>query len=58
VKTLGEEAKVAIRSIRQEIRKRLAASGKRSEKTVQELTDAAIAQVEKLVQSKLAELRR
>jgi ribosome recycling factor len=56
VKVLGEEAKVAIRAIRQEIRKLLAASGRRSDRAVQAATDAAIAQVEQLIEKKLAEL--
>jgi ribosome recycling factor len=42
VKKLGEEAKVAIRAIRQDARKQIAARGKGSERAVQEATDAGI----------------
>ena len=56
VKTLGEEAKMAIRSTRQKIRKQLAAAGRRSERAIQEPTDKAIAQVDQLVKKKLEEL--
>src|SRR5262249_30012329 len=54
VKTLGEESKVAVRSIRQEARKRIAARGRGSERAVQEATDAAIAEIERLVKSATA----
>lgn len=56
VKKLGEEAKVSIRSIRQDVRKDLTARGKGKPKFVQEATDAAIAEVERLVNEKVAEL--
>lgn len=56
IKALGEEARIAIRQTRQEIRKQLAASGKRSDKVVQELTDQGISQIDRLVQAKLQEL--
>jgi len=58
VKTLGEEAKVAVRAIRQATRQKLAASGRRSDRAVQEATDAAIVEVERLVKAKVAELGR
>jgi ribosome recycling factor len=54
VKKLGEEAKVAIRSIRQDVRKQIAAHGRGSERAVQEDTDEAIAEIENLVQAKVA----
>jgi ribosome recycling factor len=56
VKDLAEEARVAVRQIRQDIRKQLAAAGKRSDRVVQELTDAAIAEIDRLMKGKLQEL--
>jgi ribosome recycling factor len=56
VKKLGEEAKVAIRSIRQDARKQIAAKGRGSERAVQEATDEAVAEVDRLVKAKLAEI--
>ena len=56
VKKLGEEAKIAIRAIRQEARKEIAARGRGSERAVQEATDAAVAEVERLVKAKTEEL--
>ncbi|QEH33905.1 Ribosome-recycling factor [Aquisphaera giovannonii] len=56
VKALGEKARVAVRSVRQDIRKQLAASGKRSDRVVQELTDGAMAEIDRLVDAKLVEI--
>jgi ribosome recycling factor len=56
VKKLGEEAKVAVRAIRQQTRKQIEASGRGSLKRVQEATDAAVAEIERLVKAKLDEL--
>jgi ribosome recycling factor len=56
VKKLGEEAKVAVRMVRQDARKQIASSGRGSERRVQEATDAAVAEIEKLVAAKLEEL--
>jgi ribosome recycling factor len=56
VKKLGEEAKIAVRSIRPEARKQIAARGRGSERAVQEATDAAVAEIETLVKAKMAEL--
>jgi ribosome recycling factor len=56
VKKLGEEAKIAVRSIRQEARKQIAARGRGSERAVQEATDAAVTEIERLVRSKTAEV--
>lgn len=56
VKKLGEEAKVAVRAVRQEARKLIAARGRGSERAVQEATDAAVAEIERLVKAKHAEL--
>jgi ribosome recycling factor len=56
VKKLGEEAKVAIRAIRQQSRKQIEASCRGSLKKAQEATDAAIAEIERLVKAKLVEL--
>ncbi len=56
VKKLGEDAKIAIRSIRQQARKQIEASGRGSQRAVQEATDAAIAEVEQVVKAKVGEL--
>jgi ribosome recycling factor len=56
VKKLGEEAKVAVRAIRQQARKQIESSGRGSLKRAQEATDAAIAEIERLVKAKLEEL--
>ncbi len=57
VRRLGEEAKVAIRAIRQEARKQIAARGRGSERAVQEATDAAVVEVERLVKAKADEVQ-
>jgi ribosome recycling factor len=54
VKKLGEEARVAVRSIRQDARKQIAARGRGSQRAVQEATDAAVAEIDRLVKAKLA----
>jgi ribosome recycling factor len=56
VKKLGEEAKVAVRAIRQDARKQIAARGRGSERAVQEATDAAVEEIEKLVKAKIREI--
>ena len=56
VKKLGEESKVAIRAIRQQARKQIESSGRGSQRRVQEATDAAIAEIERLVKAKVGEL--
>jgi ribosome recycling factor len=56
VKKLGEDAKIAIRSIRQQARKQIEASGRGSQRAVQEATDAAIDEVEQRVKAKISEL--
>ena len=56
VKKLGEEAKVAVRAIRQDARKQIVARGRGSERAVQEATDAAVEEIERLVGSKTKEL--
>jgi ribosome recycling factor len=56
VKSLGEQAKVAVRAARQSARKQIAASGRGSERAVQEATDAAVAEIEAMVKAKMAEL--
>jgi ribosome recycling factor len=56
VKKLGEEAKVAVRAIRQDARKQIAARGRGSERAVQEATDAAVEEIERLVKAKQVEL--
>ncbi len=52
VKKLGENAKIAVRSIRQEARKQIEVSGRGSQRFVQEVTDAAIAEIERIVKRK------
>jgi ribosome recycling factor len=56
VKKLGEEAKIAIRAIRQEARKQIEASGRGSQRRVQEATDEAIAEIDQLVKEKTKEV--
>ena len=58
VKKLGEEAKVAIRAIRQEARKRIEVSGRGSHRGVQEATDTAVAKIDRLVNAKIEEVGR
>ena len=58
VKRLGEEAKVAIRAIRQEARKRIEVSGRGSHRGVQEATDTAVAEFDRLVKAKIEEVGR
>jgi ribosome recycling factor len=57
VKRLGEDAKIAVRAIRQDARKQIAARGRGSERAVQEATDAAIAEIDALVKTKTASLK-
>jgi ribosome recycling factor len=56
VKKLGEEAKVAVRGIRQQVRKQIEASGRGSLRAVQEATDTTIDQIEKLLKAKVTDL--
>ena len=56
VKKLGEDAKVAVRSIRQEARKQIEASGRGSQRSVQEATDEAVAEIDRLVREKVKEV--
>jgi ribosome recycling factor len=56
VKKLGEESKVAVRAIRQDARKQIAVRGRGSERAVQEATDAAVEEIERLVKAKTKEL--
>jgi ribosome recycling factor len=56
IKKLGEEAKIAVRSIRQQARKQIEVSGRGSQRAVQEATDAAVEEIEKLVKAKVGEL--
>jgi ribosome recycling factor len=53
---LAEEAKVAIRMIRQDARKLIDRLGRGSQRYVQEETDLAIAEIERLLKAKLSEL--
>jgi ribosome recycling factor len=56
VKKLGEEAKIAVRTIRQQARKQIETAGRGSQRAVQEATDAAIEEIEHLVKAKIGEL--
>jgi ribosome recycling factor len=56
VKTLGEEAKIAVRGIRQQARKQIESTGRGSIRGVQAATDAAIEEIERVVKAKVAEL--
>ncbi|MEW4570194.1 ribosome-recycling factor [Tautonia sp. JC769] len=56
VRSLGDQAKVAVRMIRQDARKQIAAKGRGSERAVQEATDAAVAEIDRLVAAKVAEI--
>jgi ribosome recycling factor len=58
VKRLGEEAKIAIRTLRQDARKRITARGGGSLRAVQEATDAAVLEIDQRIEAKLAELDR
>lgn len=56
MKRLGEEAMVAIRSIRQDTRKEIAARRRGTERAVQEATDGAVGEVERLVKAEMSEI--
>ncbi|MGO9463238.1 MAG: ribosome-recycling factor [Isosphaeraceae bacterium] len=56
VKKLGEDAKIAVRAIRQQARKRIEATGRGSRQAVQDATDEAVEEIEGLVEAKLSEL--
>ncbi len=56
VKKLGEESKIAIRTIRQQARKQIEISGRGSQRVVQEATDAAIEEIERQIKAKIGEL--
>lgn len=58
IKKLGEEAKIAVRALRQDARKQIAARGRGSERAVQEATDAAVAEIERLVRAKTEEIEK
>ncbi len=58
VKRLGEDAEVAIRAIRQQARQRIAVSGPGSHRGVQEATDGAVAEIDRLVKEKIEEVGR
>ena len=56
VKKLGEDAKIAVRAIRQEARKQIEVSGRGSQRRVQEATDAAVSEIDRLVKGKIQEV--
>jgi ribosome recycling factor len=51
VQKLGEDAKVAVRAIRQEARQRIEVSGRGSQRGVQEATDTAVAEIDSPVRA-------
>ena len=53
---LGEQAKIAVRTVRQQARKQIESSGRGSLRVVQEATDAAVEEIEKLIAAKVREL--
>ena len=53
----GERGVDQIRAIRQQTRKQIESSGRGSLNRVQEATDEAIAEIERLVKAKLEELK-
>jgi len=55
VKKPGDEAKVAVRMIRQDARKQIAARGRDSERAVEVATDAAVEEIERLAREKVVE---
>ncbi len=55
IKKLGEDAKIAVRAIRQEARKQIEVSGRGSQRRVQEATDAAVSEIDRLVKGKTEE---
>jgi ribosome recycling factor len=58
VRKLGEDAKIAIRAIRHEARKQIEVCGRGSQRRVQEATDAAVSEIERLVKAKIEEVGR
>jgi ribosome recycling factor len=56
VKSLGEDAKVSVRAIRQQARKQVETSGRGSLRVIQELTDTTVDEIERLVKAKVSEL--
>ena len=56
VKKLGEDAKIAVRAIRQEARKQIEVSQRGSQRRVQEATDAAVSEIDRLVKGKIQEV--
>jgi ribosome recycling factor len=56
VKKLGEDAKIAVRAIRQDARKQIEISGRGSQRRVQEATDEAVSEIDQLVKAKIQEI--
>lgn len=56
VKKMGEEAKIAVRKVRQRARKHIDTSGRGSYRAVQEATDGGVEKIERLAKAKVAEL--
>jgi ribosome recycling factor len=56
IRSLGESARVAVRQIRNDVRKAIAARGHVPERAIQADTDAAIAEIDRLVEAKVKEL--
>jgi ribosome recycling factor len=56
VKKLGDDAKIAIRAIRHEAHKQIEVSGRGLQRRVQEATDTAVAEIDRLVKGKLEDV--
>jgi ribosome recycling factor len=56
VRKLGEEAKVAVRIVRQDARKEVERTGRGSLRVVQEATDEAVDEIDRLVKAKVVEV--
>ncbi len=56
VKKLGENARIAVRQIRQDARKKIEATGRGSQRSVEEATEAAVAEIDRLVKEKVKEV--
>lgn len=56
IRKLGEDARIAVRAIRQSARKAMEATGRGSQRAVQEETDRSVAEIDAIVKSKLDEI--
>ncbi len=58
LKKLGDEAKVAVRMIRQDARKQIATRDRGSDRAVQEATDSAVEEIVRLVETRMSGILR